>query len=245
MTRTATSTCSGRLATDRPHVVKVYGAYTFPFGTQIGAFFYAGSGTPISTYVTSVHTADVFVEGRGNFYELDGSVTRDKRTPALTRTDLLLSHAVDVAGNKRLRFDLNVQNLFNQKTTRHIFNFLNRGSGTERGSSLIDLTNTDLTKGYDYNALIRATPDGANAYEPRYGMADLFEDGTRALRRPSGSSSRTVGSRRFTVGGRRSLPVSYCDHVSYRLPLTPRLLPTAILPAYQSEPAAGVPLKST
>ena len=43
----------GRLATDRPHVVKVYGAYPFPFGTQLGAFFYAGSGTPISTYVTS------------------------------------------------------------------------------------------------------------------------------------------------------------------------------------------------
>jgi hypothetical protein len=83
-------------------------------------------------------------------------------------------------GSKRLRFDLNVQNVFNQKTTRHIFNFLNRGSGTERGSSLIDLANTDLTKGYDYNALIRATPDGVSAYEPRYGMPDLFEDGARA-----------------------------------------------------------------
>jgi outer membrane receptor protein involved in Fe transport len=170
----------GRLATDRPHVVKVYGAYAFPFGTQIGAFFYGGSGTPISTYVTTVNTADTFVEGRGNFYELNGSVTRNKRTPALTRTDLLLSHTLNVVGTKRLRFDLNVQNIFNQQTTRHIFNFLNRGSGVERGSSLIDLTHSDLTQGYDYNALIRATPDGANAYEPRYGMADLFEDGTRA-----------------------------------------------------------------
>ncbi len=26
----------GRLATDRPHVVKLYGAYTLPFGTQVG-----------------------------------------------------------------------------------------------------------------------------------------------------------------------------------------------------------------
>src|SRR5262249_31011018 len=41
----------GRLPTDRPHVVKLYGAYTFNFGTQIGANFYGGSGTPISTYV--------------------------------------------------------------------------------------------------------------------------------------------------------------------------------------------------
>ena len=39
---------NGRLATDRPHVVKLYGSYLFPFGTQIGAFFYGGSGTPVS-----------------------------------------------------------------------------------------------------------------------------------------------------------------------------------------------------
>ena len=37
----------GPLATDRPHVLKLYGAYSFPFGTQIGANFYAGSGTPL------------------------------------------------------------------------------------------------------------------------------------------------------------------------------------------------------
>ena len=168
----------GRLATDRPHVVKLYGAYDFPFGTQIGGFFYAGSGTPVSTYVTTVNTADAFVEGRGNFFE-NGQVTQGKRTPFLNRTDLLVSHTIDVADSRRVRFELNVLNVFNQKTTRHIFNFLNRGSGVERGSSLIDLTHTNLIDGYDYNALIRATTDGANAYEPRYGMADLFEDGTR------------------------------------------------------------------
>jgi len=171
----------GRLATDRPHVVKLYGAYQFPFGTQIGAFFYGGSGTPVSTYVTSVHAADIFVEGRGNFYDrATGQVIEGERTPMLTRTDLLASHAIDIGGSKRIRLEMNVLNLFNQKTTRHIFNFLNRGSGVERGSSLIDLTDTNLVTGYDYNALIRATTDGANAYEPRYGQPDLFEEGTRA-----------------------------------------------------------------
>lgn len=80
----------------------------------------------------------------------------------------------------RLRVELNVLNLFNQKTARYIFNYLNRGSGVERGSSLIDLTNTDLTQGYDYNALILDTTDGATAYEPRYGMDGLFQEGTRA-----------------------------------------------------------------
>ena len=38
----APSTSLGRLATDRPHVVKLYGAYDFKFGTQLGAFFYGG-----------------------------------------------------------------------------------------------------------------------------------------------------------------------------------------------------------
>ena len=158
----------GRLATDRPHVVKLYGAYSFPFGTQVGAFFYGASGTPVSTYVTSVHGADIFVEGRGNFFE-NGQITEGKRTPMLNRTDLLLSHALEVAGSRRLRFEMNVLNVFNQKTTRHIFNHLNRGAGNDRGSSLMDLTNTNLINGYDYNALILRSPDGANVYDPRYG----------------------------------------------------------------------------
>jgi hypothetical protein len=119
--------------------------------------------------VTSTHSADILVEGRGNL----------GRTDVLTRTDLLLTHELAMAGNRRLRFELNVLNLFNQKTSRHIFNYLNRGAGVERGSSLIDLSETDLTQGYDYNALIRATTDGANALDPRYGMDDLFENGAR------------------------------------------------------------------
>lgn len=161
----------GRLATDRPHVVKLYGSYDFPFGTQIGAFFYGGSGTPISTYVTSTQSADLFVNGRGDM----------GRTPVLTRTDLLVSHELSLMGSKKLRVELNVTNLFNQKTSRHTFNFLNKGGIIpDRSSSYIDLSGTDLTKGYDYRAMLAKTTDGANAYDVRYGQPDLFEDGTRA-----------------------------------------------------------------
>ena len=49
-----------------------------------------------------------------------------------------------------------MQNVFNQKTATHIFNYLNRGGGVARASSSINLASTDLTKGYDYNALIPA-----------------------------------------------------------------------------------------
>jgi outer membrane receptor protein involved in Fe transport len=160
----------GRLATDRPHVVKLYGAYDFSFGTQVGAFFYGASGTPITTYVTSTNSADLMPFGRGDM----------GRTPTLTRTDLLLSHGFQLMGTKELRLELNVLNVFNQKTARHLFNYLNKGGIVpDRGSSYIDLHDVDLTQGYDPNALILATPDGANAYDVRYGMADLFEEGAR------------------------------------------------------------------
>src|SRR5918993_638734 len=134
----------GRLPTDRPHVVKLYGSYMMPFGTQVGAFFYAGSGTPLTTYVVSGNQTNLFVNGRGDM----------GRTPVLSRTDLLLSQELNVgANNKRLRFELNVLNVFNQKATRHQFNTLNRGAGSPRASSAIDLSGVNLAEGYDYNSL--------------------------------------------------------------------------------------------
>ena len=149
----------GRLGTDRPVVAKFYGAYNIGQNTQIGAFVYAGSGTPMTTYVKTVHNTDLFVEGRGDM----------GRTPFYNKTDLLVSHELPM-GNNRLRFELNVLNLFNQKTARHIFNTLNRGAGVLDASSAIDLATTNLNNGYDYNALIRATPRGGDAFDPRYGM---------------------------------------------------------------------------
>ena len=159
----------GRLATDRPHAVKLYGAYDFKFGSQIGAFFYAASGTPMTTYVNTTNQIPVMVNGRGDM----------GRTPFLNRTDLLLTHEFAMAGTKRLRLEMNVLNVFNQKTSRHIFNSVNKGAGQPRQSSAIDLSHVDLARGYDYNALINASGDGANARDVRFGMDDLFDPGTR------------------------------------------------------------------
>jgi outer membrane receptor protein involved in Fe transport len=160
----------GRLATDRPHVVKLYGAYQFGLGTQIGAFFYGGSGTPISTQVVGQDQYAPLVNGRGDM----------GRTPILTRTDLLISHELAMANRKRLRLELNVQNIFNQKTATHIFNFLNKGApagGQTRPANAIDFTDVDLAAGYDYNALIRETLEGSASFDPRYRLDDLFNPG--------------------------------------------------------------------
>ena len=113
----------GRLATDRPVVVKLYGSYTFPFGTQIGAFEYVGSGTPMSTYVNSTNQIPIIVNGRGDM----------GRTPMLSRTDLLVSHEFDAWATKKLRLELNVVNLFNQKTATHHLQLLEQGM--RRGAS--------------------------------------------------------------------------------------------------------------
>ena len=160
----------GRLATDRPHVVKLYGAYQFGVGTQVGAFFYGGSGTPISTQVVGQDQYAPLVNGRGDM----------GRTPILTRTDLLVSHELALADRKRLRLELNLQNLFNQKTATHIFNYLNKGApgGSQtRGADAVDFSTVNLAAGYDYNALILATQEGRAAFDPRYGMGDLFNPG--------------------------------------------------------------------
>ena len=157
----------GRLATDRPHVVKLYGAYMLPTGTQLGAFFYGGSGTPISRTVTSINFIPIFVDGRGSL----------GRTPYLSQTDLLVSQDIRMGGSKKLRLEANVLNVFNQKTARSIFGSVNR---PRRTSSSIDLHTTNLANGYDYNALLDATPDGANARDPRHQMEDLFNPGLQA-----------------------------------------------------------------
>jgi hypothetical protein len=44
----------------------------------------------------------------------------------------------------------------------------------------MNLSQTDLAQGYDYNALLDASSDGANARDPRYLMEDLYNPGLQA-----------------------------------------------------------------
>jgi hypothetical protein len=166
----------GRLATDRPHVVKFYGSKTLNWGhskkhqTEIGGFFYGGSGTPLSTFVNTLNQVEVFVNGRGDL----------GRTPVRTQTDFLLSHTINVTESKKVTFEFNAINLFNQKTATYRFTDLNRGYVYPRQSSAIDLSGVDLSKGYDYMALINGTADAklpVGALDPRFGMDDLFNPG--------------------------------------------------------------------
>jgi hypothetical protein len=157
----------GPLQTDRPHSLKLFGSYFMPWGTEFGGFFLAQSGTPMSTWVQDIYSIPMFVNGRGDM----------GRTPVWNRTDLLIAQEFKMGEEKRLRFEFNAENVFNQKTSAFTYNFLNRFR--TRGS-LINLTNVNLFNGYNYNALIAATADArlaTGALHPRFGFADNFRPG--------------------------------------------------------------------
>jgi hypothetical protein len=159
----------GRLATDRPHALKLYGSRTFKWkekqSTELGAFFYAASGTPLTTMVNTINGTQVFVNGRADF----------GRTPFLNYTNLVIGHEYSLGEVKRIRLEFNANNLFNQKTARGVWTQLNRAIT----SAEIDLSGTDLAKGYNYNALISQTPDAAKnlALSPLFNKADIFNPG--------------------------------------------------------------------
>ena len=167
----------GRLPTDRPHVVKMYGSYLFNFGTNLGVNFFGGSGTPVSKTVQSIYRYPILVEGRGSL----------GRTDVLTQTNLLVSHEFGLAGSKKIRLEFNALNVFNQKQVRHVFDNVNRigADGRILSSSALRLSNQNLQNGYDYNALLATTPDaakpagtaGAGYQDPRYQMGDIFNPG--------------------------------------------------------------------
>ncbi len=164
----------GRLATDRPNVFKLYGNKELNWGsmhtTNFGLFLYAGSGTPLSTQVYTTNQVPVLVNGRGDL----------GRTPFFSQTDVVIAHEVKFGEVRRIRFEANALNLFNQKTARNIFQTLNRGNGGAQPGSAINLSKVDLTKGYDYKALIAVTSDEKGtrgAYDPRFGKADIFNAG--------------------------------------------------------------------
>jgi hypothetical protein len=167
----------GRLPTDRPHVVKVYGSYLFKFGTNIGLNFYGGSGTPVSKSVQSIYRYPILVEGRGSL----------GRTDALTQTDLLVSHEFGVGGTKKVRMEFNALNIFNQEQVRHVFDTVNRigANGRVLPSSALTLASQNLQNGYNYDAILATRPDaakpagspGAGTTDPRYQMGDIFNPG--------------------------------------------------------------------
>ncbi|REJ77635.1 MAG: hypothetical protein DWQ47_14785 [Acidobacteria bacterium] len=100
---------NGRLATDRPHVVKINAGYNQSWSnsnnTEFKGFFIGQSGTPISTRV-SFYGADTFLNQRGDL----------GRTEMFTQTDFAVSHKYRFGRDDKftLALDLDILNLFNE-----------------------------------------------------------------------------------------------------------------------------------
>jgi len=170
----------GRLETDRPQVLKAYGSYAFKWGTELGVRFYAGSGTPITTRVENLYHVPIMVNGRADA----------GRMPVLSQTDLLMSHKINVAEGKKIRFEFNITNLFNQKTPRYKQNIVTRYRDT---SAAMDMRNVNLLEGYDWRALLAQAEYGKAIYgttdprsldpaknwivDPTYNKYVIFNDG--------------------------------------------------------------------
>lgn len=131
----------GLLATDRPHTFKLFLNYSQPWGGKSGETLVsinqiAYSGTPLTSTVGFI--VPVFYAGRGDL----------GRTPALTQTDFLIAHVINLSERVKMKFDANITNLFNQAAVTNTDQAFNRNGN-------ISLTEAVFYKGgWDVNALV-------------------------------------------------------------------------------------------
>jgi len=124
---------NGRLATDRPHVFKAFGGYTFKWNsknqTTASAFTTIQSGTPLTTIYTLYNQQFSILNGRGDL----------GRTETFTETDLFVSHRFKFGKNERFSFEpfAVFLNLFDER------NELSR----QTSISTTNFTSTTLTQG--------------------------------------------------------------------------------------------------
>ena len=110
----------GPLPTDRPHFFKLYGAYTFPFRLTIGAVVNAMSGTPF-TERWSILSTYWYPFNRHHYRDEDGSI-KSKRTPFLWFANVYAEYNLRL-GKYTLNFNVNVDNIFDIKTARRIYDY--------------------------------------------------------------------------------------------------------------------------
>ena len=130
----------GRLATDRPFTFKSQTTYDLPWGTALGAIFYAASGQPLSSQAT-IGGVPVFYKGRGNL----------GRLPVSMQTDLNVQHGFRLPGRTRVEVEMAVINLFDQDIANQISNVPYRDAIPT--SAALGFFN-----GVDVDALAAATP---------------------------------------------------------------------------------------
>jgi hypothetical protein len=168
---------NGRLATDRPHVFNIYGAYIFDWlgsrtnSTEISGFQTVTSGTPQTTtiYGASTVTPQIFLE-RGDL----------GRSPVFSQTDLNFTHRYRFGQDDRftMALDLNFLNLFDQATVTGIYTTVNPSSAPVNASALglsqVAYAN-GLTSGTLLNQITARVASQPDRSDIRYKMPFLYQ----------------------------------------------------------------------
>jgi Carboxypeptidase regulatory-like domain/TonB-dependent Receptor Plug Domain len=128
-------TDNGRLETDRPHVFNAYGAYIFNWmgsktnSTELSAFQTVTSGTPQTSriFLVSTVTPAIFLK-RGDL----------GRSPTYSQTDFNITHRYRFGKDNRFTIaaDVNILNLFDQKTATGIYPVQNLSSSVITATNL-------------------------------------------------------------------------------------------------------------
>lgn len=125
---------NGRLATDRPHVFKFYGAYNYTWQNFFGKALSSSSRRHNTLFALSTTAqSGTLNTSRVDLLDVDTIVLNTRgdlgRTAAFTQTDLLLTHTFRFGNNERyaLAFDFNVLNLFNESNELGRFELITGG----------------------------------------------------------------------------------------------------------------------
>jgi hypothetical protein len=147
----------GALPTDRPHVFKAYGSYTFPFHLTVGGLLNAMSGTPI-TEEWILDSAGYYPFNRGNM----------GRTPFLFLGNIYAEYSIKI-GRTTLQINANVDNVFDTKTARrkYVLKYLDNAGPSTTTDDPLYLQRQLLTKTWQPN------PD-PSILDPLFGQAYQF-----------------------------------------------------------------------
>ncbi len=130
---------NGRLATDRPHVFKLSGAYEIPISAtnsiELSGFTNASSGTPLTTRATVFGVGGTIINGRGDL----------GRTPIFTQTDFGVRYKYRFGGDGRFTLigSMDILNLFNEDNVLGIDDNIS-GTGLTAAELGIDPTLSDI-----------------------------------------------------------------------------------------------------
>jgi len=177
----------GPLATDRPHVVKAYGGYTFNwFGannnaTTISAFTTFQSGTPQTTQYTQYAVTSAILFGRNDL----------GRTEMFSETDLSFSHRYKFGRDGRFTVEpfVNIRNLFDEKNVLTVQNTISNvdiraaqlaANGCTTCTGEGEVFDTIFNRGgitqFILAYLANPTTSAANGRRNDYGLANRFQN---------------------------------------------------------------------